>query len=99
NEQQSQVDKFPLELHDEVNRPPLNPKRSLLPVIVALLVLVAVAGAWTFWTKHKARENAAESQGSPASKSPDQLEPAPATLPSNSSNGAGSPVNPITGNP
>src|SRR5205807_8344371 len=63
NEQQSQVDKFPLELHDEVNRPPLNPKRSLLPVIVALLVLVAVAGAWTFWTKHKARENAAESQG------------------------------------
>ena len=93
NEQQAAEDKFPLELREDGKQPSLNPKRSLLPVILALLVLVAVAGAWTFWSKHKAQENAAEPAGAPASKS-DQPGSAPVT-----SNGTGSSANQTTENP
>jgi len=99
NEQQAQEEKFPLELHEDGKQPSLNPKRSLLPVILALLVLVAVAGAWTFWNKHKSQENATEAQGSPASTAPDQSGSAPVTSSPSNSNGAGSPANQNTGDP
>lgn len=99
NEQQAAEDKFPLELNDNAQQASLNPKRSLLPVILALLVLVAVAGAWTFWNKHKAQENAAESQSTPASKTSDQPGSAPMTLPPDNSNGSGSPADQTTGSP
>ncbi|HXB21197.1 MAG TPA: RodZ domain-containing protein [Candidatus Solibacter sp.] len=99
NEQQAAEDKFPLELNDNAQQPPLNPKRSLLPVILALVVLVAVAGAWTFWNKHKAQENAAESQSNPVSKASDQPGSAPVTPPANNSNGASSPANQTAENP
>jgi cytoskeleton protein RodZ len=53
NEQPSPEDKFPLEIHEKENAPPLNPKRSLLPVVLAIVALVLVVGGWTWWVKHK----------------------------------------------
>jgi cytoskeleton protein RodZ len=76
NPEPASEDKFPLILEDRKTQPPLNPKRSLVPVILALLLLAAVAGAWTLWNKHKAQHVANESQGSetsvPASQTPEQ---------------------------
>src|SRR6516165_9281541 len=43
-------DRFPLEVHD-LPDPKLNPKRSTLPLILALLALVAVLAI--FWTKSR----------------------------------------------
>ena len=99
NEQQVPEDKFPLELREKEDQPPLNPKRSLGPVILALLLLVAVAGAWTFWTKHKAQESATESQARSATKAPDQPSTAPLTLSPDNTNPASSSANQVTANP
>lgn len=80
---EEEEDKFPLNLEDRTAKPPLNPKRSLTPMILALLLLAAAAGGWTLWNKHKAQQSASESQAGetsvPASKSPEQLSPAQAT--------------------
>lgn len=54
NEQEPSADKFPLEVHEkESNSPPLNPKRSMVPVVLALVALIGVVGGWTYWMKHK----------------------------------------------
>ena len=54
NEQEPPADKFPLEIHEkESDSPPLNPKRSPVPVVLALVALIGVVGGWTFWMKHK----------------------------------------------
>jgi cytoskeleton protein RodZ len=83
NHKPAEDDKFPLNLEDRTAKPPLNPKRSLTPMILALLLLAAAAGGWTFWNKHKAQHSAGESQASetsvPASKPPEQLSPTQAT--------------------
>lgn len=65
NEQEPPADKFPLDIHEkETNSPPLNPKRSMLPVLLALLALIGVVGGWTFWMKHKPLRT--ERAGTPA---------------------------------
>ncbi len=61
-EQQSPEDRFPLEIHEKPDSPPLNPKRSALPVLLAVVALVLVVGGWAFWTKHKAAISAMASQ-------------------------------------
>jgi cytoskeleton protein RodZ len=75
--------KFPLNLEDRAAKPPLNPKRSLTPVLLALLLLAAAAGGWTIWNKHKAQRAANESPfgdtAIPANKPPEQLPAAQAT--------------------
>ena len=58
NEQQPSEDKFPLEIHEKPKSPPLNPKRSPVPVVLAIMALVAIGGGWVFWTKHKPPQSA-----------------------------------------
>lgn len=54
NEQETPPDKFPLEIHEkEDNSPPLNPKRSIVPVLLAVVALILVVGGWAYWMKHK----------------------------------------------
>ncbi|HEY6250518.1 MAG TPA: RodZ domain-containing protein [Candidatus Angelobacter sp.] len=54
NEPEPPVDKFPLEIHEkENNSPPLNPRRSIVPVVLALVALIGVVGGWTYWVKRK----------------------------------------------
>lgn len=53
NEQPPPEDKFPLEIREKEGSPPLNPKRSFLPVALAIVALVLVGGGWTWWVKHK----------------------------------------------
>ena len=50
-------DKFPLEVHQDKDerRPPLNEKRSFLPLILAVIALVVGVAGWTYWTKHKSQ--------------------------------------------
>jgi cytoskeleton protein RodZ len=103
NEQPATEDVFPLKLHDRQEQPPLNPKRSLLPVLLALLVLVAVAGAWTFWTKHRPPRTTNESQGSetslPAAQVPEQPRSESAAPPTANTNEAGSAASKSTEKP
>jgi len=54
NEQEPPDDKFPLEIHEKKSdRPPLNPRRSFVPILLAMLALVLVVGGWTVWVKRK----------------------------------------------
>jgi cytoskeleton protein RodZ len=66
NEQPLEEDKFPLEISHEPD-PELNPRRSSLPLILALLALVAVLAV--FWARSRMRaaenqENAGAAAGS-----------------------------------
>ena len=58
NEQPPPEDKFPLEIREKEDAPPLNPKRSFLPVVLAIVALVLVVGGWTWWVKHKPQMSA-----------------------------------------
>ena len=58
NEQPPPEDRFPLEIHEKEDSPPLNPKRSFLPVALAIVALVLVVGGWTWWVKHKPQASA-----------------------------------------
>lgn len=60
NEQPLPEDKFPLEIHEKPNAPPLNPKRSAMPVVLAILLLALVVSGWMFWVKRKQQEAATE---------------------------------------
>lgn len=54
NEQEAPPDKFPLEIHEKASdSPPLNPKRSILPIVLAFMALILVVGGWAYWMKHK----------------------------------------------
>jgi cytoskeleton protein RodZ len=79
NEQQPSENKFPLEVHEKEGTPPLNPKRSFLPILLAVVALVLVVGGWTWWVKHKPQAPAHAQEVSrpgiasqPSSASPDQ---------------------------
>jgi cytoskeleton protein RodZ len=78
NEQEEPGDKFPLEIHPEPN-PKLNPKRSTLPLILALLALVAVLAV--FWARNKGRslESTDTSSSAPAGTPHTAATPAPAS--------------------
>ena len=52
NEQPEPEDKFPLEIHDEPDRD-LNPRRSRLPLALAVAALVGVLVGYAFWIKSK----------------------------------------------
>lgn len=94
NEQPPPEDKFPLDIHEKEDTPPLNPKRSFLPVALAIVALVLVVGGWTWWVKHKPQVSAhtpetskpaAATQSSAAANQPaastgtSGIEPAPTT--------------------
>ena len=77
NEQPPPDDKFPLDIHEKKSdSPPLNPKRSVLPILMAVVALVLVVGGWTYWLKHKPQRNSApdvatkESPPAPRADSP-----------------------------
>lgn len=70
NEQPAPEDKFPLEIHEKENAPPLNPKRSFLPVALAIVALVLVVGGWTWWVKHKPQVSAHTPETSKPSVAP-----------------------------
>jgi cytoskeleton protein RodZ len=53
NEQPPPENQFPLEIHEKPGSPPLNPKRSLVPVVLATMALVVVVSSWAFWVKHR----------------------------------------------
>src|SRR5215470_15275434 len=53
NEQEPPPDKFPLEIHEKESDPQLNPKKSILPVVLAFMALIAVVGGWAYWMRHK----------------------------------------------
>src|SRR5205809_6092886 len=56
NRESEEKEQFPLRLEDRAVQPDLNPKRSLAPVILALLLLAAAAGGWAFWNKYKSQQ-------------------------------------------
>lgn len=99
NHEAEQESKFPLNVEDRSAQPPLNPKRSITPVILALILLAIVAGGWTYWNKHKSQAAAHvsdESQGSAASDLPKTpLEQAPSIrLPETNTNDTVTPTTP-----
>ena len=66
NEQPEPEDKFPLEIHEEPKRE-LNPRRSRVPLVFALAVLVGVLVGYGFWMKSRPRNSAAvATQSTPA---------------------------------
>jgi cytoskeleton protein RodZ len=74
NEQPSPEDKFPLEISHEPNRE-LNPRRSSLPLVLALLALVAVLAV--FWARSRMRTaESQENTGAAASAAGSGVSPA-----------------------
>jgi len=72
NETEPPADKFPLDVHEKKNdSPPLNPRRSFVPVLLAIAALVLVGSGWTVWVKHKAQTGTVADQHS-VSKTPAQ---------------------------
>jgi len=74
-------DQFPLEIHEDKDerRPPLNEKKSFLPLILAVIALVVGVAGWTYWTKHKSQfSHVNAEQEKPAA--PASSNPAPVTL-------------------
>ena len=74
-------DQFPLEIHEDKDerRPPLNEKKSFLPLILAIIALVVGVVGWTYWTKHKSQfSHVNADQEKPAA--PVSSTPAPVTV-------------------
>ena len=82
-EQPVPEDQFPLDVHQKEREgaPPLNPRRSSLPILLAILALVLVAGGW-YWVKRKPLFGT----GQPAATtSPGPVSPAPVVKPASTS--------------
>ena len=66
-------EEFPLDIHERPD-PVMNPRRSVTPVLLALLILACIAAGWTYWFKyrpsHQAKEPAESSAPQTASVSP-----------------------------
>ena len=77
------LEKFPLDVHVRPD-PTMNPRRSFVPVVLALLALAGVLAGWTYWVKHRPKPpgNTGTSEGSrPA--------PSQSAAPSSQTPGAG----------
>ncbi|HEY6968159.1 MAG TPA: RodZ domain-containing protein [Candidatus Angelobacter sp.] len=81
NEQEPPEDKFPLEIHEKKrsDAPPLNPKRSFVPILFAIVALVLVVGGWTVWVKRKPQNTTVAPQPS-RSNAPAAASQAPANV-------------------
>src|SRR5436305_702958 len=81
-------DRFPLQIHEDKDdrRPPLNEKRSFMPLILALAALVLGVAGWEYWNKHRFHTVHADQEkpavSAPATPvAPQQQVSAPANLP------------------
>ncbi len=85
-------EKFPLDVHVRPD-PVMNPRRSVMPVLLALLILGCVAAGWTYWFKyrptHQARVPA--SSEAPAPPSPALAQPSQTAPPSEPATASDSP--------
>jgi cytoskeleton protein RodZ len=80
NDQLSPEDKFPLEVfEDKEKNPPLNPKRSFLPIVLAIAALAAGLGGWAYYAKYKPRQRVPEAEQVPAPNIPAPALPAPSS--------------------
>ena len=82
NEQQPPEEKFPLDVEQiKKDSPPLNPRRSYVPVLLAILALVGVVGGWTAWVKHKTGQSHPVTHTTPVNQPDSANQPAspPAT--------------------
>lgn len=97
NEQESPSDKFPLEIHEKENdSPPLNPKRSIVPIVLAVVALILVVGGWTYWMKHKPlRTDVSEQHAA----SPTQRQSTSASVQPNTSSSQAQPAKPAEQKP
>jgi cytoskeleton protein RodZ len=80
DQQQTQTEvRFPLEVHKSAA---LNPRRSRMPILLALLALIVILGGWSYWKKHRPQQaaNPVNTGGSAPSNSGAQT--APVTNPS-----------------
>ena len=83
-EQPPAEDKFPLEVHEgkKDSRPPLNPKRSSMPIVLAVIALALGVGGWTYWAKHKPQaEHSRGDLNAPTTVTPSTPSSAPAQPP------------------
>lgn len=81
NEQQPPEDRFPLEIHEKPDAPKLKPRRSFVPLLMAVVAVVLAVGGWTFWMKHKSASQSgsvAQENSAPASQPSQTPEIAPA---------------------
>jgi cytoskeleton protein RodZ len=55
HEQAPPEDQFPLEINEEntQRKPPLNPKRSVTPIALAIIALAIGVGGWSYWVKFR----------------------------------------------
>lgn len=84
NEQQPPEDRFPLEIHEKPDAPKLKPRRSFVPLLMVVVVVVLAVGGWTFWMKHKPTaqsSSVAQVNSAPAASQPSQT---PESAPTNS---------------
>jgi len=72
-------EKFPLEIHEKPNRQ-LNPKKSQLPLVLAMAALVGVLIGYGVWAKSRARQQETPEKVSAAAKD-DGVSSAPAPAP------------------
>lgn len=75
NEQQPPEDRFPLEIHEKPDAPKQKPRRSLVPLLLAVIAVVLAVGGWTFWMKHKSApqsNSGVQRNSSPVASQPSQ---------------------------
>lgn len=80
-EQPPPEDRFPLEIHEKPEAPPLNPKRSVFPMVLAMVSLVLVVGGWALWVKHKSTVSQAAAEPDSSSISISQAHESAASNP------------------
>jgi cytoskeleton protein RodZ len=107
HEQAPPEDQFPLEIHEEneQHKPPLNPRRPVVPVALAVVALALGVGGWSYWVKFKPLQAASkQGTGNSAAHSPapapalEMASAAPSVSPANAS-AASSPVPANPGQP
>ncbi len=85
DQQQTQTDaRFPLDIHKSAA---LNPRRSRMPILLALLALGIILGGWSYWKKHRPQQpvNPVNTSGSAPSNSGAQTTPVTNSAPSTTS--------------